>query len=130
MSLEVHSNLMLAEGFYAMWKFIVDVVHEVVRSLQPDVGRDFLHVSNVFLFFEINIFLLQRNTKQNTDMIKQNAHLTISLQRGWTTAGVWIPLSFTFQKQQNMWNRNWCFKVQNNGKQNILVNNQSKLKDI
>ena len=32
-----------------MWKFIVDVVHEFVSSLQPDVGRGFLHVSNVFL---------------------------------------------------------------------------------
>ena len=35
---------------YAMWKFIVDVVHDFVSSLQPDVGRGFLHVSNVFLF--------------------------------------------------------------------------------
>ena len=34
---------------YAMWKFIVDVVHDFVSSLQPDVGRGFLHVSNVFL---------------------------------------------------------------------------------
>ena len=34
---------------YAMWKFIVDVVHDFVTSLQPDVGRGFLHVSNVFL---------------------------------------------------------------------------------
>ena len=33
-----------------MWKFIVDVVHDFVSSLQPDVGRGFLHVSNVFLF--------------------------------------------------------------------------------
>ena len=32
-----------------MWKFIVDVVHDFVSSLQPDVGRGFLHVSNVFL---------------------------------------------------------------------------------
>ena len=31
-----------------MWKFIVDVVHAFVNSLQPDVGRGFLHVSNVF----------------------------------------------------------------------------------
>ena len=31
-----------------MWKFIVDVVHDFVSSLQPDVGRGFLHVSNVF----------------------------------------------------------------------------------
>ena len=36
-----------------MWKFIVDVVHDFVSSLQPDVGRGFLHVSNVFLFFPI-----------------------------------------------------------------------------
>ena len=35
---------------YAMWKFIVDVVHNFVSSLQPDVGRGFVHVSNVFLF--------------------------------------------------------------------------------
>ena len=35
---------------YAMWKFIVDVVHDFVSSLQPDVGRVFLHVSKVFLF--------------------------------------------------------------------------------
>ena len=33
-----------------MWKFILDVVHDFVSSLQPDVGRGFLHVSNVFLF--------------------------------------------------------------------------------
>ena len=32
-----------------MWKFIVDVVHDFASSLQPDVGRGFLHVSNVFL---------------------------------------------------------------------------------
>ena len=35
---------------YVMWKFIVDVVHDFVSSLQPDVGRGFLHVSNVFLY--------------------------------------------------------------------------------
>ena len=35
---------------YAMWKFIVDVVNDFVSSLQPDVGRGFLHVSDVFLF--------------------------------------------------------------------------------
>ena len=34
-----------------MWKFIVDVVHDFVSSLQPDVGRGFLHVSNVFLLY-------------------------------------------------------------------------------
>ena len=34
---------------YAMWKFIVDVVQDFVSSLQPDIGRGFLHVSNVFL---------------------------------------------------------------------------------
>ena len=34
-----------------MWKFIVDVVHDFASSLQPDVGRGFLHVSNVFLFY-------------------------------------------------------------------------------
>ena len=33
-----------------MQKFIVDVVHDFVISLQPDVGREFLHVSNVFLY--------------------------------------------------------------------------------
>ena len=32
-----------------MWKFIVNIVHDFVSSLQPDVGRGFLHVSNVFL---------------------------------------------------------------------------------
>ena len=32
-----------------MWKFIVDVVHDFVSSLQLEVGRGFLHVSNVFL---------------------------------------------------------------------------------
>ena len=31
-----------------MWKFIVDV-HDYGSSLRPDVGRGFLHVSNVFL---------------------------------------------------------------------------------
>ena len=36
-----------------MWKFIVDVVHDFVSSLQPDVGRGFLHVSNVFLFSQL-----------------------------------------------------------------------------
>ena len=34
----------------AIWKFIIDVVHDFASSLQPDVGRGFLHVSNVFLF--------------------------------------------------------------------------------
>ena len=33
-----------------MWKFIVDVVHDFGSSLQLDVGRGFLHVSNMFLF--------------------------------------------------------------------------------
>ena len=33
-----------------MWKFTVYVVHGFVSSLQPEVGRGFLHVSNVFLF--------------------------------------------------------------------------------
>ena len=37
-----------------MWKFIVDVVHDFVSSLQPDVGRVFLHVSNVFLLYVAN----------------------------------------------------------------------------
>ena len=36
-----------------MWKFIVDVVHDFVSSLQPDVGRGFLHVSNVFLLLNV-----------------------------------------------------------------------------
>ena len=35
---------------HTMWKFIVDVVHDFGSSLRPDVGRGFLHVSNVFLF--------------------------------------------------------------------------------
>ena len=34
-----------------MWKFIIDVVHDFASSLEPDVGRGFLHVSNVFLFY-------------------------------------------------------------------------------
>ena len=34
---------------YTMWKFIVDVVHDFGSSPRPDVGREFLHVSNVFL---------------------------------------------------------------------------------
>ena len=38
-----------------MWKFIVDVVHDFVSSLQPDVGRGFLHVSNVFLYLNESI---------------------------------------------------------------------------
>ena len=38
-----------------MWKFIVDVVHDFVSSLQPDVGRGFLHVSNVFLLTDFTI---------------------------------------------------------------------------
>ena len=33
-----------------MWKFIVDFVHDFGSSLRLDVGRGFLHVSNVFLF--------------------------------------------------------------------------------
>ena len=37
-----------------MWKFIVDVVNDFISSLQPDVGRGFLHVSNVFLFTFLN----------------------------------------------------------------------------
>ena len=44
-----------------MWKFIVDVVHDFVSSLQPDVGRGFLHVSNVFLFELISIFLASKD---------------------------------------------------------------------
>ena len=35
---------------YAIWKFIIYVVHDFVSSLQPDVDRGFLHVSKVFLF--------------------------------------------------------------------------------
>ena len=35
-----------------MWKFMIYVVHDFVSSLQPDVGRGFLHVSNVFLYIE------------------------------------------------------------------------------
>ena len=33
-----------------MWKFMVDVVHDFGSPLQPDIGRGFLHVSNVFLY--------------------------------------------------------------------------------
>ena len=43
---------------YTMWKFIVDVVHDFGSSLWPDVGREFLHVSSVFLFLIINIIFL------------------------------------------------------------------------
>ena len=42
-----------------MWKFIVDVVHDFVSSLQLDAGRGFLHVSNVFLSY------LQENEFEN-----------------------------------------------------------------
>ena len=45
---------------YTMWKFIVDVVHDFGSSLWPDVGREFLHVSNVFLFLIINIIFCHR----------------------------------------------------------------------
>ena len=51
-------NLALFYGIhekYAMWKFIVDVVNDFVSSLQPDVGRGFLHVSNVFLLSEATL---------------------------------------------------------------------------
>ena len=41
-----------------MWKFIIYVVHDFVSSLQPDVGRGFLHVSNVFLFHFDSIFFI------------------------------------------------------------------------
>ena len=58
-------------------------------------------------------FLLPWNKNENTEMIQQNTHTIISLPRGWTPPGVLIPLSFTFQKQHNMWNRNKCFMVQN-----------------
>ena len=36
---------------YAVWKFMVDVVHDFGSSLRPDVGRGFLHVSNVSLLY-------------------------------------------------------------------------------
>ena len=54
-----------------MWKFIVDVVHDFVSSLQPDVGRGFLHVSNMFLFFLIlqkspNFIMSGVSTRVNT----------------------------------------------------------------
>ena len=38
-----------------MWKFIADVVHDFGCSLRPDVGRCFLHVSNVSLLFIVNV---------------------------------------------------------------------------
>ena len=44
-----------------MWKFIVDVVHDFVSSLQPDVGRGFLHVSNVFLLNVARVFIALRS---------------------------------------------------------------------
>ena len=39
-----------------MWKFIVDVVYDFVSSLQPDVGRGFLHVANVFLLYFVLVW--------------------------------------------------------------------------
>ena len=42
-----------------MWKFIGDVVHEFVSSFQPDVGRGFLHVSNVFLLWMYQVYVIQ-----------------------------------------------------------------------
>ena len=42
---------------YPMWKFIVDDVHDFERSPRPDVGRGFLHVSNVFLLDVYVLFL-------------------------------------------------------------------------
>ena len=36
-----------------MGKFIVDVVHDFGSSPQPDVGRGFLYVSDVFLYLDI-----------------------------------------------------------------------------
>ena len=36
---------------YTMWKFMVDVVHDFGSSLQPDIGRGFLHVSNMYLLY-------------------------------------------------------------------------------
>ena len=39
-----------------MGKFMIYVVQDFVSSLQPDVGRGFLHVSNVFLFLSPGLF--------------------------------------------------------------------------
>ena len=39
-----------------MWKFIVDVVHDFGSSLWLDVGRVFLHVSNVLLLLLMKIY--------------------------------------------------------------------------
>ena len=41
-----------------MWKFMVDAVHDFVSSLQPDVGRGFLHISNVFLLLSSHSYLV------------------------------------------------------------------------
>ena len=41
---------------YSMWKFIVDGVHDFGSSLWLDVGRGFLHVSNVLLLLLMKIY--------------------------------------------------------------------------
>ena len=56
-----------------MWKFIVDVVHDFVSSPQPDVGRGFLHVSNVFLFY------LHMDKRLSKLLGRHRAHLDITI---------------------------------------------------
>ena len=64
---------------YTMWKFIDDVVHDFGSSLRPDVGRGFLHVSNVFLFWialrwferlncQTEVFYQQEDQSSKTEM--------------------------------------------------------------
>ena len=82
-------------------------------------------------FFERETFLLQRNTNHNTDKIQQHTHTWLSPCKGDGHHLVYESLyHLHFKKQQNMWNRNRCSKVQNNGKHTILENNQFKLKEI
>ena len=64
---------------YTMWKFKVDVVHDFESSLQPDIGRGFLHVSNVFL---LKLLHLSR--------VNELTHLScVILQFQWWTFSPW-----------------------------------------
>ena len=66
-----------------MWKFIVDVVHDFVSSLQPDVGRGFLHVSNVFL--------LKSSIKFQGHTGQKNQHFWPEL----SISGLYLQFKFT-----------------------------------
>ena len=57
-----------------MWKFIIHVVHDFGSSLQPDVGRGFLQVSNVFLWnFARSMAVILPCSVQNCKTIWQMA---------------------------------------------------------